>query len=176
MTKAIKATIKVTASADINDEDGILSTTSEVSTASTVIGSAAATDAGKVTEVSSVQLVIAASDSTTIDLQSLTNSLGESISLVDCRGLVISNKGYTDATAATDSLASISVGGAVSNPFSGFFGDDTDVVKVFPANTLPLLSFKEVRTVSATAKDVLITNDSATEDILVEVVIYGNKA
>lgn len=125
-------------------------------------------------QVCSQDIVLAAAGTATIDLQAIENDLGEVVSLAGVRAVLVKNTGATTVLGDVPSTAQISVGGALSDAFVGFVKDVTDTVLVDAGEPL-LFSGNADKVISATDKDILITNEDGVNAITVKVVVIGTK-
>jgi len=123
-------------------------------------------------QVCSQDIVLAASGTATIDLQAIENDLGATVDLAGVRAILVKNTGATTVAGDVPSTAQISVGGAVSDAFTGFVGDVTDTVLVDAGEPL-LFSGNADKAVAVDDKDILITNLDGVNAITVKVVVIG---
>jgi hypothetical protein len=108
-----------------------------------------ATGADKTDNIYQLSISLAASASTTIDLQSVTNTLGESLNFSNIKVLAVKNT--TSATAST-----FEVTGGAANPAPMFSGT-TEGMK-FAQGAQIILTNTVGYTIDASNKDILITN------------------
>lgn len=105
-----------------------------------------------------------ASTSTTLDLQSLTDSFGNALSFQKIFWMAIQNK---------DTSNELKVGAAVANQWEPFVSATGDIV-VVPANGWFVWANTTGATVDATNKDLKLDSPSAT--IAVEIMVIGTKS
>ena len=114
------------------------------------------------------KVTLAASANSEIDLQSILDAFGNSISFAKVKYLFIQHTG----DAGDDS--GIIVGGAASNAFSAFFGDPTDTMLLEADGEFTINAPGAGYTVDATHKELKLEHDGAgSESVIVNVLILG---
>jgi hypothetical protein len=111
---------------------------------------------------------ISASSSENLDLAgSLTNAFGDTLTFTKIKAIAI----HADAGNTND----VQVGGAASNAFNTWVGDDTDIVAVKPGGTLILVAPNSSGyAVTADTGDILkVANSSSGTSVTYTVVILG---
>lgn len=175
MTISSTASVKVILNSTLNDTEALGDAVATAALGYTQAMSSGETTNYKVDAQYQTGFVLAASSSTQLDLKSLTDSLGQTISLANAKVILVKNSGYTTSGKTVASAATITIGGTTSpaDTFVGFFGDATDKLKVFSGMPLALISSKDGVDVGASTNLVLIENTSVSEAIYVEVLIVG---
>lgn len=120
------------------------------------------------------EFTIAASSSLTLNLYdggTTTSDLvrlltGAAAALVTCKSLTI-------AVTSGGDTSGVTVGAAASNIFAGFFGDTSDTVTIYPSGPALSLGCPAGVTVSSTAKNLKLTNNSTTDSVTVQVTAVG---
>ena len=131
------------------------------------------TSSGKVNVFCVGQYIIAASSSLTLNLydggvttSDLTTVFGAAANLRNVKQLSV-------RVVDGGSTSGVSVGAAAANPWAGFFGDTSDIVKVFPSGIPLTLGSPDGVTVTSTTKNLKLANNSTTASVTVEVFVNG---
>lgn len=116
------------------------------------------------------KLTITASNSSTIDLSSLTDRFGNAIAptIIKLFGVKL--------VSSTDTAATISIGNAASNQWVSVIEGTNDLVKIRYGG-FAVFGCKDATgyAVSGTNKNLKILNNSATQSVIVDVVVVGVK-
>jgi hypothetical protein len=116
------------------------------------------------------QLTIAATAGSTVNLFALTDAFGNAIA--PARAKVVAIR----LTSSADTAASLTVGAAGSDVFSPMFGNDNDVAIVRYQGWVVFACLDATGyVIDNTNKNLLITNNSATQSVTVDLVVIGVK-
>lgn len=116
------------------------------------------------------QLTITASNSSTIDLSSLTDRFGNAIAPSKIKVLAIR------LTSSSDTAATISIGGAASNAWTSLLENSSDLLKIrYQGSFMAMCTDSTGYAISGTNKNLKILNNSATQSVVVDVLVVGVK-
>lgn len=116
------------------------------------------------------QLTISASSSSTVNLYALTDAFGNAIA--PARAKLVAVRLYS----SSDTAATINVGAAASDVFSPMFADDTDIAVVrYQGWVVWVAKDATAYVIDNTNKNLKIANNSATQSVVVDLVVIGVK-
>lgn len=116
------------------------------------------------------QITITASSSSTVDLFALTDAFGNSVAPTICKVLAI--RLYS----SSDTAASINVGAAASNIFSPHLAASNDIVVIrYQGWAIFVAKDATGYAIDATHRNLKILNNSATQSVVVDLVMVGVK-
>lgn len=128
------------------------------------------TAAGQCDLIYATQLTIAGGGTTTIDLATLTNEFGTSISFARLKALYIENNVPSGSTGAS----AIAVGNAGVNPFAGIWSPGTATVSIRKSTCFWTGIVQDATGyVVGTGVNILITNSDGTNAATVNILIAG---
>jgi hypothetical protein len=133
------------------------------------------TTAGQVNEIASKIFAIAASGTTTISLQSLTDVLGQTVNLVRVKGLLFQLLSTADDSVNGTACSGVTLNATPpSHPFLGFLGGTNPTITLGNGEALAWLSPSANGTgVSGSAYQIEVTNLDSTNAAAFQVTILG---
>jgi hypothetical protein len=133
--------------------------------------------AAKVNEIGSKIFSVAASGTATIDLRSLLDVLGQSVTLVRVKGLLFQLLSTTDDPANGTACSGVTVGNAGSNPNALFLGATSHTIVLGNGEAVAWLSpLAAGLTVDTTHRNVLLTNNDPGVTAAVQITVLGADA
>lgn len=135
------------------------------------------TAGGQIDELASQIFNVTASGTVTVNLQSLLDVLGATVSLVRIKGLLFQLLSPADDAANGTACTGVTIGNAGSDPNQMFLGATTHTILLGNGEAVAWLSpSANGLAVSSGAKNILITNDDGTNAAAVQVTVLGADA
>jgi hypothetical protein len=135
------------------------------------------TTSGQINELASAIFDVTASGTATINLQSLLDVLGQTVTLVRVKGLLFQLLSMADDASYGTACSGVTIGNAGTHPFLGFLGGTDPTITLGNGEALGWLSpSANGLSVSNTTENILITNTDSTNAAAVQVTLLGADA